>query len=78
MSVVETDAIRVEMIPGELRDRQCWVVWRSIEEGGRIVKPPFDPHTGELELGDADAEQFTKPEAMASDVNERELCLNSW
>ena len=46
MSVDDGDAIRVEVIPGELRDQRSWVNWRSIEEGGRTVKPPFNPRTG--------------------------------
>ncbi len=46
MVAVVTDAIRVENIPQELRDQPCWVVWRTEHQGGRMVKPPYDPSTG--------------------------------
>ena len=46
MTVVATNAIRVENIPPELRARRAWVTWRYQRQGDRSVKPPYDPRTG--------------------------------
>ena len=43
---MDTHMINIENTPQELRDRPSWVTWRSMEEGGRMVKPPFNPRTG--------------------------------
>jgi len=50
MTTTTFDAIRVEHIPEDLRDRRAWVTWRSERqgEGGRLVKPPYDPRTGRM------------------------------
>ena len=52
MTVVSTNAIRVENISEELRDQPCWVVWRFEQESGRVVKPPFNPRTGQKAQSD--------------------------
>lgn len=45
MKTTTIDMISIENIPQELRDRRSWVTWRSEDQGGRTVKPPFNPRT---------------------------------
>ena len=45
MKTTTMDTIRIENIPQELRDRKAWVTWRVEHQGGRTVKPPFNPRT---------------------------------
>ena len=42
MTVVSTNAMRVENIPAELLDRRSWVLWRAVGP----KKVPYDPRTG--------------------------------
>ncbi len=46
MKTTTIDTIRIESIPLELRDQRSWVTWRLEHQGGRTMKPPFDPRTG--------------------------------
>ena len=66
MSVVVANAIRVETIPKDLRARRSWVTWRSIEEGGRTVKPPFNPCDGRMASCSNPATWASFDEALAA------------
>jgi len=36
--------MQIDKIPDELKARPQWVVWRSIVDGGKVTKPPYQPH----------------------------------
>ena len=46
MTTPTIDAINLDGIPPDLRDRPSWVTWHFERQGGRTVKPPFNPRTG--------------------------------
>ncbi len=48
MTTTTSDQVRVENIPQVLRDCRGWVTWRAERQGGRTVKPPYDPRTGRM------------------------------
>lgn len=37
--------MNLENIPGELKSRRQWVVWKSVVANGRTTKPPYNAHT---------------------------------
>ena len=48
MTTANIDVVEIENIPQVLRDRRAWVTWRAEGQGGRMVKPPYDPRTGRM------------------------------
>jgi hypothetical protein len=37
-------AVRLSELPAELRAKKIWCVWRLVDRGGKLTKPPYQPN----------------------------------